>query len=127
MGEVIVDQSWEIVTFHVMGTLHYHELVNAYEQHGHLVAKHVCWHFTEGATMKIDFEPLRQFYPVAARCMPNRCVGGRTAFVASTDADFGTFRYYTTVSELAGSPIKYHVFRAMPDAMYWLSTGQLAG
>lgn len=124
MADIDVEQSGDVIIFHVRGSLLYHELVEAYEQNGHLVTKHVCWDFTNGSTSDNLFDKLRSFHPVAVRCMTNREIGTRTAFVAPTDAVFGALRLYSTVAELAESPYQYFVFRSMDKATYWLLTGK---
>jgi len=57
----------------------------------------------------------------SARRQAHRRTGGKTAIVASSDAQFGVGRMYEILSELAGHPIAHAVFRSTAEAVAWLN------
>ena len=65
----------------------------------------------------VDLEGVAKF---AKQYAPTR-IGGRTAFVTTTDLGFGLARMYEVFAEQVGQRVEIRVFRSRKKAEKWLS------
>ena len=80
--------------------------------------KNTLWDLTGGTIETLSTEQVEDLSRVVKEFAPLR-TGGKTAWVAPRDEDFGLCR----MSEIFGSdlPLKLYVFREMAEAREWLN------
>lgn len=83
----------------------------------------VLWDFTEGTVALISSEEAERIAALGSNIRPN-IKGGKAAFLAPKDIDFGISRMFQVFSEIKNFTFEIEVFRDMSTAQEWLELVQ---
>jgi ASC-1-like (ASCH) protein len=86
-----------------------------YEKHP---TKNLLWDLRSASLHRLSSKDLEAFVDYAKRHSEVRA-GGKTAFVVSTDLEFGMLRMVDVFSEFAKIPFNILTFHSMDEAMQW--------
>jgi hypothetical protein len=78
------------------------------------------WDTTDADLSQVKGNELEELAKLTKQYAPERA-GGRTAFVAPDDLNFGLARMYATYSEITGFQVEMKVFRTHKEAEQWIS------
>ena len=115
-----VDQEKQLTIFVVDGKPSFenieHVIKPLYEEHP---TRNLLWDLRntrlENWTSN-DFEDIADFVKQHAEVR----AGGKTAFVVSSELEYGLFRMLDTFGEIKNVPISRKVFHSMDEAVHWL-------
>ena len=104
----------------VVGTLSYDELLNwVIDYYSGTVTKLILWDFREANISLITPSEYRNI-AVEVKNRSSERIGGKTAFVFSTDAGFGLGRMTEIYGEIEGIQFEVNSFRSISEAKEWL-------
>ena len=114
------NQESQLTVFKVVGSITYKEGMEAlrsfYEKH---LTRNVLWDFNEGNLAAISTEQMKSFADYVSQQGKLRA-GGKTAFVAPKDLEYGLLRMLNTIGEFNEIPFQTMVFRSMDQAIAWI-------
>ncbi|HUI93387.1 MAG TPA: hypothetical protein VLX68_14160 [Chitinivibrionales bacterium] len=120
MTNVIVNKECNLTTYVSKGVLAFDGIRDAiaafYEGAPTL---HIIWNLTEADLSNLSGDEVRDLAKTAKSHYRSR-EGGKTALVASSDADYGLARMYEVFTEFAKLPASVKVFRTMEEAQQWI-------
>lgn len=122
MANIEIVTEGELLIVNVKGELSAVEAIAVINKHypsGNI--KDVIWDMTEGSMLSISRDGLSLVAHAAKVAVANGArKGGRTVFVANRESEYGMARMYSIISEIAGVPVDYHVYKNLEDARHWL-------
>ncbi len=126
MAEIKTVVSGDLTVHRVVGVLTAEEAMDAVRRYyAGEITKNVVWHLPMGSTRELmsgDVKGIVQLVLALARDRP----GGRTAFVAPADLEFGVSRMLCTFGEIVKIPLAMAAFRTLAEAAEWIGVDQLA-
>lgn len=114
----------DLLILRVTGELSFEELVEVIKVHFPGMTRDLIWDFRDGTLKSVAAAQLERIPAIVRQNMPNR-VGGKTAYVAATDVDFGLWRMYTAIASYNRMPYEYNVFRDYVEALKWIGRPEL--
>ncbi|MCG3211062.1 MAG: hypothetical protein FOGNACKC_04699 [Anaerolineae bacterium] len=118
--EITIDSANDLSIIKVHGELTLDEIIQtASKLYIQQPTRLVLWDLTEGTHKNIsvvEFRGLAQ----KMRLLTGQRKAGKTAFVGSTDVDYGFFRMYEAFAELENIEVKYKTFKDIAAAKRWL-------
>lgn len=92
------------------------ELIDKFYQSSHTL--NLAWNLSEANLSKISLKEIQRIQYYAKKYNHLR-KNGKTAFILSTDINFGIGRMYESIAEINNHHITHHVFRRLDDAINW--------
>ena len=125
MADIVRELHDDLLILRVTGELSFDELLVAIKDHFPSITRDLVWDFREGTFRSVSSAQLERIPAIVRQHMPNRA-GGKTAYVASADVDFGLWRMYTAIASYNKMPYDYSVFRDYAEALHWIGRPDLA-
>ena len=105
----------------VVGSLTRHDVISVIkEYYPNGIVKDVIWDLTNGSMQSLRQHDLHEI-AIAAKATSGTRQGCKTAYVGLAAVEFGLQRMYTAIAEIAGVPVKYHVFKTIEEARNWIA------
>ncbi len=125
MGEIKTAVSGDVMIITVVGTVTAKESVNAVQGYyaGH-ITKNVIWHLSPGSTKYLTSSDLRDISDLIFAHAHVRA-GGKTAFVAPADLEYGMCRMLCAFAEFSRIPLEVEIFRTLSQAAEWMGVAEL--
>lgn len=115
-----IDSERELTAHTVTGTATAQELAGAINSYyAGPVTKLILWDFTDAQLNLITASQIKDLVDLTKRYAALR-VGGKTAFVASSDLGFGLGRMFDIQQEANAAPVSHQSFRTKAKALEWL-------
>lgn len=119
--EISIDYDQDMTVFKITGILNAGELLESTKRYNAgKVTKLVLVDFTDATWTGLSAAELRKN---TARAITYSNKDGKSAFVFSSDADFGIGRMVETFAAIEKSENRFHMFRSFDEANHWLRTG----
>jgi hypothetical protein len=115
-----VDNDKQLTILRVVGEVSFKEIMTALKQFMEKQPTlNELWDFREGKLPTVTSGNLEQiaFY---VRDNAHERAGGKSAFVASRDLEYGLSRMMRTLAEMKEVPLEIEVFRSFEEATQWL-------
>jgi hypothetical protein len=111
----------------VVGTATAREITGAIESYyAGPVTKLILWDFTDAQLSLITAGQIKDLVNLTKRYAASR-VGGKTAFVASSDLGFGLGRMFEIQQDVNEAAISHQSFRTRAEALEWLLCPESSG
>ena len=107
----------KITSFKVKGKPTVEELIEVIKTHFAKAREGIIWDFREGQLSVISTQDIL----LLADHVTQYACHKKTAFVGSTDAQFGMLRLYEVYAKHLNVPPAMKTFRTMTDAITWLN------
>ena len=119
MSMITYEKQDDVVVLRAIGNVTFEQLADAMMNYFPFVTKHLIWDYTEGGLKDVTAEDFRRVPNFAKKHMTNRS-GGRTAFACPNALEYGMFRMYSTIADIADMPYGYAVHYTFEDALMWV-------
>lgn len=118
--EVNLDRATQLTIYRVCGELdltQLHQLLHAQYKNGPTL--HTLWDLREGRLSGVTPADLREL-AIELKELSNARTGGKTAFVAVNDLEYGLSRVAMSIGENSQFPIAVRSFRDFEQALAWI-------
>ncbi len=125
MGEITIAVSDDVTMIRAVGVVTAEEVLNALRRlYADSTTKNEVWHLPTGSLTRLTSGDLRDVAQAALGYTDGR-TGGKTAFVAPADLEFGTCRMLCAFIELLNIPVEVQAFRTLSEAARWMEVAGL--
>lgn len=84
--------------------------------------KDVIWDLTNASLQLISRSGFEAIAGVAKEAVDSGGrISGKTAYIGTSDVNFGLLRMYTAIAEITGVEVKYYVFKSHLEARKWIA------
>lgn len=119
MVAITFEQICNIAVIKVFGKVSADEVIAAIQNNYYKVKHHILWDLTcadLSAITSDDFKIILE----NARINRPYFTGGKTAYVSTTDSNYGMTRMFSILAEISGIPYSYKAFLTPEEAFTWL-------
>jgi hypothetical protein len=118
--EIDTDSDKQLTIFKVTGEATFEEGLSANKEfYSGNPTQNVIWDFREANLTKITSDQFQQIVD-SVQHLTGKRKGGKTAFLASRDLEFGVARMTQAFTEMNASPLNVKVFKSIDEATLWI-------
>ena len=119
--ERILKKEEDLTVFNISGDLGFEEIINLIDfTYSFEITLNILMDLSSADTKSLTSEQIEKIGNHSKKYSHLR-IGGKTAYIAKKDIDYGLARMYQIHTELKGHEELHRVFRSLEEAMVWLN------